>query len=83
MCHVSEISETADKHSIPLEIGTECEFKIIRLNPSERKIGLSIKALQAPAERNEAEKFQPQSTSTATNTIGDMMAMKERNSAKR
>jgi small subunit ribosomal protein S1 len=83
LCHISEIAEAVDKHSIPLEIGHEGDFKIIKLNPAERKIGLSVKALQAEAERHEAEKFTPHSTSSATNTIADMVAMKERNLLKR
>lgn len=87
LCHISEIAaETVDKHAIPLEPGSECEFKIIKLNPAERKIGLSVKALHAEPERRETEKtekLQPHSSATATNTIGDMVAMKERNASKR
>jgi small subunit ribosomal protein S1 len=85
LCHISEISsETVDKHSIPMEAGQESEFKIIKLNPDERKVGLSVKALHAEVERKEADKvLQAASSSTATNTIGDMVAMKERNALKR
>ncbi len=54
------------------------------MSPDERKVGLSIKALQPPVERKVAEKVhQPAPPPTATNTIGDMMAMKERNALKR
>ena len=85
LCHVSEISaEPVDKHSIPMEAGQEADFKIIKLNAEERKVGLSIKALHEQAERKETEKvLQASSSSAATNTIGDMMAMKERNAMKR
>lgn len=85
LCHISEIaSEMVDKHAIPMEPGQEFEFKIIKLNAAERKVGLSLKALHAEAERKEAEKFiKPNPSSSATNTIGDMVAMKERNSSKR
>src|SRR5439155_1690361 len=52
LCHISEMShETVDKHSLPLEIGQECDFKIIKMTPAERKVGLSVKALHAPPER--------------------------------
>ncbi len=83
LCHISEIAPDVDKHSIPMEPGQEFEFKVIKLNPAERKIGLSLKALHVDPPRQETEKFQPHSPSTATNTIGDMVAMKERNSSKR
>src|SRR5581483_10446523 len=33
LCHISEIADSVDKHSIPLEVGEEREFKIIKLNP--------------------------------------------------
>src|ERR1019366_5923484 len=85
LCHVSEISaDPVDKHSIPMEAGQEADFKIIKMNAEERKVGLSIKALHVQVERKETEKvMQATSSSTATNTIGDMMAMKERNALKR
>jgi small subunit ribosomal protein S1 len=87
LCHISEFAtEVPDKHSIPMDIGHEAEFKILKLNPTDRKIGLTMK-LHAPAERVETEKVPQQHSSagakTATNTIADMMAMKERNSVKK
>ena len=86
LCHVSEFAtEVADKHAIPMEIGQEDDFKIIKMNAADRKIGLSLKALQPQSQREEKpERNVPAHTSpTATNTIGDMMAMKERNSLKK
>ena len=87
LCHVSEISaEPLEKHSIPMEVGQEADFKIVKMNAEERKVGLSIKALHVQAERaerKETEKVLQASASMATNTIGDMVAMKERNAQKR
>ena len=85
LCHISEItSEAVDKHAIPMELGQECDFKVIKLDPAERKVGLSLKALQEKAERQEKEKFtQTRSASSATNTIEEMVAMKERNSSRK
>ena len=85
LCHISEIAaETVDKRSIPLEAGQESDFKIIKLNVAEKKVGLSLKALQANAERQDTGKFtQPLSTPGATSTIEEMVAMKERNSPKK
>ena len=84
LCHISEISsEPVEKHSLPLEVGQECAFRIIKLNPAEKKVGLSVKALQEDAVRREPERLPPtHSTSGATTTIQEVMAMKERNSPK-
>ena len=89
LCHVSEISaEPADKHPVSLEIGQECSFRIIKLNPAEKKVGLSVRALQEEPVRREPERREPErippahSTSSATTTIQEMVAMKERTSQK-
>jgi len=87
LCHISEISpEPPDKHTIPLEIGQEYVFKIIKLSPAEKKVGLSQKALQAEPKQPkqpETEKLGPgHASSSATTTIQEMVAMKERQSLK-
>jgi small subunit ribosomal protein S1 len=83
LCHASEISaEPGDKHA-SLDVGQECQFRIIKLSPGEKKVGLSIKALQEEPERREPERIPPaHSTSSATTTIQEMMAMKERTAPK-
>ena len=84
LCHVSEISsEPVDKKALPLEVGQELLFRIIKMSPGERKIGLSLKALRAEEDRHETEKFaQIHASSGATGTIGEMVASKERQSSK-
>jgi small subunit ribosomal protein S1 len=89
LCHVSEISaEPGDKHAVSLEVGQECPFRIIKLSPSEKKVGLSVRALQEQPARREPERREPErippahSTSSATTTIQEMMAMKERTAPK-
>ncbi|MFQ5927841.1 MAG: 30S ribosomal protein S1, partial [Terriglobia bacterium] len=44
LCHVSELAEGEDAGG-PIEVGQDYEFKIIKLNPGERRIGLSLKAM--------------------------------------
>jgi small subunit ribosomal protein S1 len=80
LCHISELSsEPVDKHSLPFEVGQECFFRIIRLSPEEKKVGLSLKALQEEQKTREPEKIPPaHSSSGATTTIQEVMAMKER-----
>ncbi|HWP85860.1 MAG TPA: 30S ribosomal protein S1, partial [Terriglobia bacterium] len=82
LCHISEISsDPVERKNIPLETGQEQEFRIIKINPAERKIGLSLKALHEEPPRPAPEKApKPQHTSSgATTNIGELMAMKERN----
>jgi small subunit ribosomal protein S1 len=82
LCHISEVSsDPGERKRMPLEIGEEHEFRIIKMNPEERKIGLSLKAMREEPPRPEKEKpikAQP-SSSGATTNIGELMAMKERN----
>ena len=84
LCHISEISsEPVDKHSVPLEVGQECSFRIIRMSPAEKKVGLSIKALEERREVRAPEKIPPaHSSSSATTTIQEVLAMKERTAPK-
>lgn len=53
LLHVSQISrEHVDKPADALSIGQEIEAKVVDFNGEDRKISLSIKALQAPAEHH-------------------------------
>ena len=52
LLHVSQISrEHVEKPSDALTIGQEIEAKVVDFNEEDHKISLSIKAVQAPAER--------------------------------
>jgi small subunit ribosomal protein S1 len=57
LCHISEIegSRTGKDEGMP-KVGDELEFRVIRLNPEEKKISLSMKAenWKAPREREKA-----------------------------
>ena len=56
LLHVSQISrEHVAKPADVLSIGQEITAKIVDFNEADRKISLSMKALQAPAEQNEAD----------------------------
>ncbi len=85
LCHVSEIEERRpkgerDREKSPrkdraaslLTTGQEYEFKIIRVEPEQHKIGLSYRAAQKQIERKEMETFHSTSAkSSPTATIGD------------
>ena len=78
LCHNSE---AADAHGAPikLEPGQEFEFKIIKMNPAEKKVGLSIRAVggeEATRHDVEAYKAPAAASSGAGSTIGEFMSWK-------
>ena len=74
LCHVSE---AVDAHGAPvkLEQGQEHEFKIIKMNQEEKKVGLSIRAVGEEASRAEVESYKAP-VSSSTTTLGDLMNWK-------
>jgi len=63
------------KSAGPLEPGKEYDFKIIKISPETRRIGLSYRAAVRQQERKEIEQYKS-SRSSATATIGDAMKQK-------
>ncbi|MFP5248776.1 MAG: S1 RNA-binding domain-containing protein, partial [Acidobacteriota bacterium] len=75
LCH---ISEATDAHGAPikLEQGDEHDFKIIRMNQEEKKVGLSIRAVNGEeASRADVEAYK-QPVSSSTTTLGDLVNWK-------
>jgi small subunit ribosomal protein S1 len=79
LCHNSE---AVDSHGTPikLETGQEHDFKIIKMNPAEKKVGLSIRAVGEEATRSDVEAYKaPAATSSSSgsgSTIGEFMSWK-------
>jgi small subunit ribosomal protein S1 len=89
LCHNSE---AVDEKGAPmkLEPGFEHDFKIVKMSPEEKKIGLSIRAVGEEASRAEVESYKkkpaeksskgnkeaPSSSSSATTTLGEMIKWK-------
>jgi small subunit ribosomal protein S1 len=77
LCHNSE---AVDAHGAPvkLEPGQEHEFKIIKMNPAEKKVGLSIRAVGEEATRHDVEAYKAPATSSSSGaaTIGEFMSWK-------
>jgi small subunit ribosomal protein S1 len=75
LCHNSEVPSSTDrrKGDAPLPIGQELDFKIIKMNEAEKKIGLSIRALADDEEKNRLEDYQRQAAAAST-TIEEVMA---------
>jgi small subunit ribosomal protein S1 len=64
------------KSAGPLEPGKEYEFKIIKISPETRRIGLSYRAAVKQIERREIEQYRSTSKSSSTATIGDALKSK-------
>ncbi|MGA7887596.1 MAG: 30S ribosomal protein S1 [Acidobacteriaceae bacterium] len=76
LCHVSEAT---DAHGAPvkLEQGDEREFKIIRMNPEEKKVALSLRAVSGEeASRADVESYKQPVVSSSTTTLGDLVNWK-------
>ncbi len=74
LCHVSEAT---DQSGVPvkLEVGQEHEFKIIKMNPEEKKVGLSLRAVGEEGSRADVEAYK-QPVSSSTTTLGDLVNWK-------
>ncbi|PYU23282.1 MAG: 30S ribosomal protein S1 [Acidobacteria bacterium] len=85
LCHISEIEDRRgrEKEKKPqqgasvsvLAPGREYDFKIVKINPDQHKIGLSYRAAVRHAERREMEDYRS-SKSSPTATIGDALLAK-------
>jgi len=76
LCHNSE-AQDADGQPVHLEPGMEQDFKIIKMNPEEKKVGLSLKAVTEEASRSEVEAYKQPVSSTGGSTIGELMSWKK------
>ncbi|MBS1822176.1 MAG: 30S ribosomal protein S1 [Acidobacteria bacterium] len=81
LCHVSE---AVDQHHTPvkLDVDSEHEFKIVKMNQEEKKVGLSIRAVGEEASRAEVESYKERdhksssSSSSSSTTLGDLINWK-------
>ncbi len=76
LCHISEAGDDASGAS-KLETGMEHEFKIIKINVEEKKVGLSLRAVGHEASRAQVEHYKEsahkQPVSSSTTTLGDLI----------
>jgi small subunit ribosomal protein S1 len=58
LIHISQLSnERVDKPSSLFKVGDEVDALVVQLDPKERRIGLSVKALKAHEEREEMQEY--------------------------
>jgi small subunit ribosomal protein S1 len=82
LCHISEAGDDPSK----IEQGLENEFKIIKINVEEKKVGLSLRAVDGQeASREQVERYKSEShgggnhkapVSSSTTTLGDLINWK-------
>ncbi len=86
LCHVSE-AVGADNKPVQLDVDSEHEFKIVKMNQDEKKVGLSIRAVGEEASRAEVESYKERdkspkgsssssSSSSSSTTLGDLINWK-------
>jgi small subunit ribosomal protein S1 len=80
LCHVSE-AVGEDGVPVNLEQGQEHEFKIIKINVEEKKVGLSLRTTGHEASRATVEHYKESShkssSSSSTTTLGDLINWKK------
>ena len=90
LCHISEIEERRSKNdrqprkgndkdaaaSSPLAVGTEYDFKVVKKDPEQRRIGLSYRGALQHEERRTLQEYRS-SKSSRTATIGDILLSKQ------
>jgi small subunit ribosomal protein S1 len=73
LVHVSEISrEKVERPSDVLKVGETVSAAVLHVDPSERRIGLSIKGLKEKTEKAEVEKYMSNQGS-ASSTLGALI----------
>ena len=77
LCHNSEAVD-GNGQPVHLEPGSEHDFKIIKMSPEEKKVGLSIRAAGEEASRTEVEAYKHPASSTGS-TIGELVNWKREN----
>ena len=75
LCHISEAGDEGGGSK--LETGLEHEFKIIKINVEEKKVGLSLRAIGQEASRAQVEHYKESAhkapVSSSTTTLGDLI----------
>jgi small subunit ribosomal protein S1 len=78
LCHISEAGDEGGGSK--LETGLEHEFRIIKINLEEKKVGLSLRAIGQEASRAQVENYKAEShkhpVSSSTTTLGDLINWK-------
>ena len=72
LCHNSEATD-ANEQPVKLEPNQEFDFKIIKMNQAEKKVGLSLRAAGEEPTRKEVESYKHSASTPGTSTIGELI----------
>ena len=90
LCHISEAVDAQGK-PVAMDVDSEHEFKIVKMNQEEKKVGLSIRAVGEEASRAEVESYKERektpkgnhsgpsnsgSSNSSSTTLGDLINWK-------
>ena len=79
LCHISEVGDEHDAQK--LEADFEHDFKIIKINVEEKKVGLSLRIIGQEASRATVESYKAEShkhpVSSSTTTLGDLINLRK------
>ena len=79
LCHISEVGDEHDAQK--LEADFEHDFKIIKINVEEKKVGLSLRIVGQEASRATVESYKAEShkhpVSSSTTTLGDLINLRK------
>src|SRR6266704_4724466 len=79
LIHVSQLSsERVDKPSSLFKVGDQVEALVVQLDPKERRIGLSIKALRKSEERADMETYLARERDSGRFSLADVMPEAEK-----
>jgi small subunit ribosomal protein S1 len=78
LCHFSEVPGWSGRKSdpAPLAPGQEMDFKIIKMNEAERKIGLSLKAFVEAEEKGRLDEYQKRAAA-ASSSLEDFLPRRD------
>ena len=78
LCHYSEVPGYSGRKTdeIPITVGQESDFKIIKMNEAERKTGLSLKAFAEAEERGRLDEYQKRAAA-ATSSLEDYLPRRD------
>ncbi len=82
LCHISEAGDEPGGGHAKLEAGQEHDFKIIKINVEEKKVGLSLRAVTGhEASRATVENYKADPhkhpVSSSTTTLGDLINLRK------
>src|ERR1700724_2245055 len=80
LCHVSE-AIGPDGKPVAMDVDSEHEFKIVKMNQEEKKVGLSIRAVGEEASRAEVESYKEREKTPKGNNSGSSSSSSSGNSS--